>query len=143
MKNTLVAIIALALLGVVIWGWVRSQRTSPYTQASVVAEISRIASASGAEITDRRSVGATLRGSRHGPLDRWFREISGKPLYDDVAEFTLTDGTGTVRVSLYHSLGNVGSVEIRPSGMPSAQAAALESGLNVSFPRLDCRVKSP
>jgi hypothetical protein len=141
MKKTFATVIAMLLLGVIFCGWLQSQRKSPYTYPSITAEIARIASSSGAEITDERTVSASIRGSRVGFLDSLSRKISGKPLLDDVGELTLRSGPDTIRVTIYHSMGKVGLIEIHPGTKSSKSAAMLASGLTASFPKLDCDLK--
>ena len=143
MRKTITAVIALLLVGAAVWGVIKSRRNYSYPYPKVAAEVARIASSSGTNIIDERTVGASLGGSRVGFLDSQLRKISGKPLQDDLEEYTLQDGPGTIRVSVYHSLGKVGLIEIRPSSSSSKPAAALASGLAASFPKLDCHLKGP
>jgi len=143
MRKTLAAIVTMLLVGVVVWSWLQSQWKSSYPYPSVTAEVARIASGSGANIIDVRTVSASLRGSKVGFGDSLYRKISGKPLRDDLEEYTLRDGPDTIRVTVYHSMGKVELVEIHPSSKSSKPAAALVSELAASFPKLDCHLGGP
>jgi hypothetical protein len=143
MRKTIAAVIALLLVGAAVWGLVKSQRNYSYPYPKVTSEITRIASRSGAKIIDERTVSGALRDSKVGLLDSLLRKISEKPLQDDLEEYTLQDGPDTIRVSVYHSLGKVGLIEVRPSSPSSKSAAALVSGLAASFPKLDCHLEGP
>ncbi|MCW1926499.1 hypothetical protein OKA05_28365 [Luteolibacter arcticus] len=143
MKKTFIALIALALVAAIVWGWVRSQQLSPYALAPVSEEIRRLASSASVPVIDERKISGALRGSKVSAFDRWIQKLSGKPLYNDLNEYRLKDGTGVVLVSVYHSIGKVGLVEIRPSPPPSRSAASLQTGLTAAFPKLDCRLEAP
>lgn len=143
MRKALIAMIALLLVGAGVWGVAKSQRNYSYPYPKVAAEVTRIASISGANITDQRRVGASLRSARLGLMDSLIRKIFGRPALDDLDEYTLQDGSGTVRVAVYHSMGKVGLVEVRPTIGSSKPAAALASGLAASFPNLDCHLQEP
>ena len=143
MRKALIAIIALLLVGAGVWGVARSQRNYSYPYPKVAAEVARIASSSGATIIDERRVSASLRSAKIGIVDSLIHKVSGRPSQDDLDEYTLQNGPDTVRVSIYHSRGMVGSVEIRPSISSAKPAAALDSGLETSFPKLDCSLKGP
>jgi hypothetical protein len=143
MRRTLTTITALLLVGAIVFSWLQSQRKASYPYPSVAAEVARIASSSGAHIIDERTVSASVRGSRVGFGDSLYRKISGRPLLDDLEEYTLRDGPDIIRVTVHHSLGMVELVEIRPSSKSSKPAAALESGLTASFPKLDCDLGGP
>jgi len=142
MRKALVATIAMLLVSAGVWGVAKSQRNYSDPHPKVVAEIARIASTSGANITEERKVSASFRNSRLGAVNSLFLTIFGGSL-DDLEEYTLQDGYDNVRVSVYHSQGKVGLVEIRPSSNSSKPAAALLSGLTASFPKLDCHLEGP
>ncbi|HEY1123602.1 MAG TPA: hypothetical protein VGE67_18435 [Haloferula sp.] len=143
MRKALIAIFAILLVGVGTWGVVKSQRIYSYPYPKVVQEVAHIASSSGANIIDERRVSASLRRAKNNPLNSLIRKISGRPSQDDLDEYTLQDGSDIVRVSIYHSLGKVGWVEIHPTGSSSKPASALASGLATSFPKLDCHLEQP
>jgi hypothetical protein len=142
MRKIFAAVVALVLVSALAWGWLQSQRKF-YPYPSVAAELKLIASSSGANLTDERTVSASLRGSRVGLLDSLSRKISGRPALDDLEEYTFQSGPDTIHVTIYHSLGKVGSVEIHPGSKLSKLAAALESGLAASFPKIDCDLIRP
>ena len=143
MRKAVIAIIALLLVAAGVWGVAKSQRNYSYPYSKVAEEVARIASSSGANVMDQRTVTASLRSERLGLMDPLIRKVSGRPAMDDLQETTFQDGPDTVRVSVYHSLGKVGLVEIHPSGGSSKLPAALVSGLAASFRKLDCHREGP
>lgn len=142
MRKALISTIALLLVSVGAWGVAKSHRDYSYPRSKVVAEITRIAAGSGANIIEEKRVSGSLRSSKLGSVNSLFLKICGRSL-DDLEEYTLQDGPDTVRVSVYHSLGMAGLVEIRPTSSPSTTATALASGLEASFPKLDSSLKGP
>jgi hypothetical protein len=143
MKKTLIGLVALILLGVVAWALLGSHRTTHHSYTSVRGSILTISSASGLQLTEVRTANSTIRSSRYGMIARLFNQVSGRPLCNDTEEFVFQDGTDTIHVTVYHSLGIVGLVKIRPNSMPSKQAEALRTGLTASFPDLECYIDSP
>jgi len=115
----------------------RSHRTTHYSYASVHGSIVTISAASGLQLTGVRTAHEILCSSR------LLNPVSGRPLFNDTEELVLQDGADTLHVTVYHALGNVGLVKIRPSSMPSKHAEALRTGLMDSFPDLDCDLDSP
>jgi hypothetical protein len=142
-KTLLVGLLVMTLLGVIAFSLMRVRATSPYLITAIDGSIRTMASSSGLRIEEQRRSSATIRGSRFAMLDRLSNRVSGRPLYNDMDEYLLKAGSDTVHVTLYYSLGKVGSVEIRPSSMPSKQAEAVRSGLTTAFPGLNCHMDTP
>jgi len=136
MRKTFIAV-AVILVGLSFWGWLQSQRGVTYPSASVEAELVRLAPALGASCIEMRTVAGAVRGSRARSLESLARKISGKPPLDDLVEFTFRSGPDTIHVTIHHSHGWAGLIEIRSSNPSSPVAAALSSGLATSFPKLN------
>ena len=92
---------------------------------------------------ERRTISEMVRGYQHPTMDGLYKQIAGKPLYNDIDESLYQGNIDSVRVKIYHSLGHVVSVEIRPSTSPSKLAQALQTDLTTSYPGLDCHVIRP
>jgi len=143
MKNALIASISAMLLGAIVWALLNSPKASHYPFTSVSGSISAFASASGYPIMERRTISEMVRGYQHPTMDGLYKQIAGKPLYNDIDESLYQGNIDSVRVKIYHSLGHVVSVEIRPSTSPSKLAQALQTDLTTSYPGLDCHVIRP
>lgn len=143
MKKSLTVIAALILFGIIAFVSNRRHGISSYALASVDGTIRKISSDTGSQLVGVRSESWFKRGSRFAMLDRLSNELRGRPLYNDIEEYWIKGGSDTVKVKIFCSHGNVVSVEIRPSLMPSKLAENFKSELATSYAELDCQVKIP
>jgi hypothetical protein len=143
MKKTLIVIGFIMLVSVIAFMSFVRIGASPYPIAAVEETIHKFSSDSGAPIMEMRKTSSTIRGSRFTVLDHLSVELRGKPLYNDIDEFLLQYGSDTVSVKVYYSLGNVESVEIRPSSTSPKQALAIKTAVTATYPDLVCRIISP
>lgn len=142
-RKILIIIGIITFVGVIAFMSFGRTGVSPYPIASVEETIQKISSDSGAPIMEMRRVSSTIRGSRFTVLGRLSSELRSKPLYSDIDEYSLQYGSDTLLVKVFYSLGNVESVEIRPSSTPSKPADAIKAGLAAVHPDLVCRIISP
>lgn len=135
MKNRIIALLTLAILGTIACSIIKDRVTSPYLLTAVEASIKTIASSSGLKIEKHQRATAS---SQIPILDSLSIQAIGRPIRNDIDEYLLKDGSEDVRVRVDHSLGKVGSVEISSS---SKHAEFFRSGLTTAFPGLNCQIK--
>jgi hypothetical protein len=143
MKKAFIGLISLMLLGFIAWALFKQPKATHYPHASVAGSVRATSLASGSKIMEQLTASEAVRASLHPTINGLYKQISGKPLYNDIDEYLCQLGTDSIRVRIYHSLGNVVSVEIRPSATPSKLAQAFRAALTTSYPDLDCHVVSP
>lgn len=143
MKKALIGLISLMLLGFIAWALLKQPKAAHYSHSSVAGSVRAISLASGSKIMEQRTASEAIRASQHPTINGLYKKISGKPLYNDIDEYLCQLGTDSIRVRIFHSLGDVNSVEIRPGAMPSKLVQAFITELTTSYPGLDCHVVSP
>ena len=141
MKKALVFVallvgIALALSFLPHWTS-KAHRPSYHAVSDVIQCVRDTSVASGGRLLEERSASAEIRGHRFQMADRLFEKVTGRPLYNDMTEFTIEEGTDTIEVVVFSSGGKAGAVRIMEKRPSPKVAPDLAKELQRLFPGID------
>jgi hypothetical protein len=142
MKKIFITILLIALvLGS--YTFLKSHRTSPYSQHAVENMLRGASLPAGWSLSEMRSIPSEIRSAQLGPFGDWMEKVTGKPPYNDLIVLDFVDGSDTLEVSIYSSptTSMTSSVTINPSPAASPEAETLKQAVNLAFPDLDCSIR--